>query len=233
MAIRAVCVFLAALLPLCLADVALVDIRGTGTAPNGDYLKSSLASTYATAGIPAAGQLLPTADMTFNTAISGSYILEVDSSQATASELDNFWCLHSSQKGLYTTMVETLNPGFTVTEIVTCIGESGTSCTASTSCSGDSGDSGDHGDHGDTGGTPEPEDNKDEGLSTLAIVLIVVGVIIVVGVLIYLLWPMIAPALRQPASVPLTAGLARGSGPVARTGAQQPGNELPPLFAAI
>ena len=217
-------------LPLSLADVALVDIRGTGTAPNGDFLKSSLANTYATAGIPGAGQLLPTDDMTFNTAISGSYILEVDSSQATASELDNFWCLHSSQKGLYTTMVETLNPGFTVSEIVTCIGASGTSCTTSTSCSG-----GDSGGGDDTGGgtTPEPSgDDDDGGLSTLAIVLIVVGSIVAVGVLIYLLWPTIAPMLRQPASVPLTAGLARGSGP-ASTAAAQAGAELPPLFAPV
>ena len=206
-------------LPLCAADVALVDIRGTGT-PSEAILKQSLASTYGTAGIPAAGQLLPTSDMTLNTAVSGSYILEVDSSQATASELDNFWCLHSAQKGLFSTMVETLG-GLTVTEIVTCIGESGEGCTASTTCSG-----------GDSGGTPEPEGDDNKGLSTLAIALIVVGSIVGVGILIYLLWPTIAPMLRQPASVPLTASLARGSGP-ASTAAAQAGAELPPLFAPV
>ena len=107
---------LAALLPLCAADVALVDIRGTGT-PSEAILKQQLASTYGTAGIPGAGELLPTSDITLNTAISGSYILEVDSSQATASELDNFWCLHSDQKALFTSMVEML-AGLTVTELI-------------------------------------------------------------------------------------------------------------------
>ena len=65
--------WLAALLPLCAADVALVDIRGTGT-PNEAILKQQLASTYGTAGIPGAGELLPTSDITLNTAISGSYL---------------------------------------------------------------------------------------------------------------------------------------------------------------
>ena len=215
---------LAALLPLCLADVALVDIRGTGT-PNEAILKQQLASTYGTAGIPAAGQLLPTSDMTLNTAISGSYILEVDSSQATASELDNFWCLHSAQKELFSTMVETLG-GIAVTEIFTCIGASGTSCTASTSCSGDSGDHGDHGDHG--GGTPEPESDDDGGLSTLAIVLIVAAVVIVVGVVVYLAWPSIFPP--SSASQSMTMRLADTKG----TTATHPGTtELPPLFSPI
>ena len=96
--------WLVALLPLCAADVALVDIRGTGT-PSEAILKQQLASTYATAGIPGAGELLPTSDITLNTAISGSYILEVDSSQATVAELNNFWCLHSDQKALFTSTV--------------------------------------------------------------------------------------------------------------------------------
>ena len=205
---------LAALLPLSLADVALVDIRGTGT-PNEAILKSSLASTYGTAGIPGAGVLLPTSDMTLNTAISGSYILEVDSSQATASELDNFWCLHSSQKALYTTMVETLG-GLTVTEIVTCIGESGTSCTASTTCSGD-----------DSGTTPEPEGDDNGGISTLAIVLIVVGVIVALGVALYLAWPMISPHLKQSSALQ-TRLTTRGT-----TASTAGGAELPPLFSPI
>lgn len=215
--------WLAALLPLCAADVALVDIRGTGT-PNEAILKQQLASTYGTAGIPGAGQLLPTSDMTLNTAISGSYILEVDSSQATASELDNFWCLHSAQKGLFSTMVETLG-GLTVTEIVTCIGESGQGCTASTTCSGDSGDHGDH-------GTPEPESNDDGdgGLSTLTVVLIVAGVIIAIGAVLYLTWPSIAPLMRPPPT-----GLSTSFAPTkGTTGAKLGGTtELPPLFSPL
>ena len=204
---------LAALLPLCAADVALVDIRGTGT-PNEAILKQSLASTYGTAGIPGAGVLLPTSDMTLNTAISGSYILEVDSSQATASELDNFWCLHSDQKALFSTMVETLG-GLTVTEIVTCIGESGESCTASTTCSGG----------GDSANTTESDDNG--GISTLAIVLIVVGVIIALGVALYLAWPMIFPHLKQSST--LQTRLTRGTTATKAGG----GAELPPLFSPI
>ena len=206
-------------LPLCAADVALVDIRGTGT-PSEAILKQSLASTYGTAGIPGAGALLPTSDITLNTAISGSYILEVDSSQATASELDNFWCLHSDQKALFSTMVETLG-GLTVTEIVTCIGESGESCTASTTCSGG----------GDSGTTPEPEPEDDNGgLSTLTIVLIVVGIIVAVGAVLFLAWPSIAPLLR-PSSSELAAGLAPTRG---TTGAKLGGTtELPPLFSPL
>ena len=204
--------WLAALLPLCAADVALVDIRGTGT-PNEAILKQQLASTYGTAGIPGAGELLPTSDMTLNTAISGSYILEVDSSQATASELDNFWCLHSSQNALFTTLVETTG-GLTVTEILTCIGESGEGCTASTTCS-------------DSGTTPEPEGDDNGGISTLAIVLIVVGVIVALGVALYLAWPMISPHLKQSSA--LRARLTtRGT-----TASKAGGAELPPLFSPI
>ena len=214
--------WLAALLPLCAADVALVDIRGMGT-PNEAILKQQLASTYGTAGIPGAGQLLPTSDITLNTAIYGSYILEVDSSQATASELDNFWCLHSAQKGLFSTMVETLG-GLTVTEIVTCIGASGTSCTASTTCSG--------GDSGGDSGTPEPESNDDGdgGLSTLTVVLIVAGVIIAIGAVLYLTWPSIAPLMRPPPT-----GLATSLAPTkGTTGAKLGGaTELPPLFSPL
>lgn len=211
--------WLAALLPLCAADVALVDIRGTGT-PSEAILKQQLASTYSTAGIPGAGELLPTSDITLNTAISGSYILEVDSSQATASELDNFWCLHSAQKGLFSTMVETLG-GLTVTEIVTCIGESGEGCTASTTCSG--GDSGDS-------GTPEPESDDNSGLSTLTVVLIVTGVIIAIGAVLYLTWPSIAPLLR-PSPPELATSLAPTRG---TTGAKLGGTtELPPLFSPL
>tara|TARA_X000000368_G_scaffold152875_1_gene120497 strand:- start:96 stop:734 length:639 start_codon:yes stop_codon:yes gene_type:complete len=202
-------------LPLCAADVALVDIRGTGT-PSEAILKQSLASTYGTAGIPGAGVLLPTSDMTLNTAISGSYILEVDSSQATASELDNFWCLHSAQKGLFSTMVETLG-GLTVTEIVTCIGESGESCTASTTCSGG----------GDSGTTPEPEGDDNGGISALAIVLIVVGAIVAIGVALYLAWPMISPHLKQSSAL-TTRLTTRGT-----TATKAGGAELPPLFSPI
>ena len=213
--------WLVALLPLCAADVALVDIRGTGT-PSEAILKQQLASTYATAGIPGAGELLPTSDITLNTAISGSYILEVDSSQATVAELNNFWCLHSDQKALFTSMVEML-AGLTVTEVVTCTGESGEGCAASTTCSGDSG--------GDSGTTPEPEPEDDNGgLSTLTIVLIVVGIIVAVGAVLFLAWPSIAPLLR-PSSSELAASLASTQG---TTGTRLGGaTELPPLFSPL
>ena len=70
-------------------------------------------------------------------------------------------------------------------------------------------------------------------LSTLAIMLIVVGSIISAGILRNLLWPTIAPMLRKPASVPLTARLARGSDPVPSTTGAQAAPELPPLFAPV
>ena len=111
-----------------LGQVAKVDIRGSGT-PSEAILKQQLASTYATAGIPGAGQLLPVSDITLNTAIPGSYILEVNSAQATADALTNFWCLHADQKALFETMVEMPMVGLQVTEIITCTGASGEGCT--------------------------------------------------------------------------------------------------------
>ena len=70
-------------------------------------------------------------------------------------------------------------------------------------------------------------------LSTLAILSIVVGSIIAAGILLYLLWPTISPMLRKPASVPLTARLARGSDQGSTTGAHDVRSELPPLFAPV
>ena len=211
--------WLAALLPLCAADVALVDIRGTRTGfGTAAILKTLLATTYVTGGIMTSnGEAISTDGMTLNEAISGSFIVEVTTPDATADELDNFWCLHSAQKGLFSSMVE-LQAGLDVTEIVTCIGEPGEGCTASTTCSGDSGT------------TPEPEPEDDNGgLSTLAIVLIVVGVIIALGVALYLAWPSIAPLLNSRSS-DMTAGLVSTKG---TTAARLGGTELPPLFAPL
>ena len=62
-----------------LGNVAKADIRGTGT-PS-EAILEQLAS------IPAADQLLPTPDIALNAAVSGSYVLEVNSSQGTADAL--------------------------------------------------------------------------------------------------------------------------------------------------
>jgi len=196
---------LVAVLPLValLGQVAKVDIRGSGT-PSEAILKQQLASTYATAGIPGAGQLLPVSDITLNTATPGSYILEVDSAQATADALTNFWCLHADQKALFETMVEMPMVGLQVTEIITCTGASGEGCTEST-CGASNG-GGDVDDDGtpdpvpEPAPAPEPEPDSDgggtkkggdsnDGLSAVAIVFIVLGTLFVLGFLVYLLWP--------------------------------------------
>ena len=203
-----------ALVPLVslLANVAKVDIRGSGT-PSEAILKQQLASTYATAGIPGAGQLLPTSDITLNTAIAGSYILEVDSAQATADALTNFWCLHADQKALFETMIEMPMVGLDVTEIITCTGASGEGCTESTcGASNGGGDVDDDGtpdpapepepapDNGGGGGGGDKKDDDNDGLSAVAIVFIVLGTLFVLGFLIYLMWPWL-----QTCWVPATA----------------------------
>ena len=219
-----------------MGNVAKVDIRGTGT-PSEAILKQQLASTYATAGIPGAGQLLPTSDIALNTAISGSYVLEVDSSQATADALTNFWCLHADQKALFETMIEMPMVGLTVTEIITCTGASGTGCTESTCGSTNGG--GDVDDDGTPDPAPEPEPapapdggsgdkDDDNGLSTVAIVLIVIGILIAAALLLYLLWPWIETCWKpRPTAQKLAEGAAvSGSAPL--TGACI---DLPPLYS--
>ena len=235
------CMWLGVVAPLAalLGNVAKVDIRGTGT-PSEAILRQ-LASIYATASIPAVDQLLPTSDIALNAAVSGSYVLEVNSSRATADALTNFWCLHPDQKALFTTTIELL-ANLTVTEIVTCTGASGTGCTEST-CGSTNGGGG-----VDDGGTPGPapeskhalapnvgnEDDDDEdaggegdNLSTVGIVLIVLGSLIVVAVLLYLLWPWIETCWKaSPNAQKLAAGVT-ATGAVPLTGACI---DLPPLY---
>ena len=202
-----------------LGQVAKVDIRGSGT-PSEAILKQQLASTYATAGIPGAGQLLPVADITLNTAIPGSYILEVNSAQATADALTNFWCLHADQKALFETMIEMPMVGLEVTEIITCTGASGEGCAEST-CGASNG-GGDVDDDGTPEPAPEPEpapdsgsggDKKDDdggGLSTVAIVFIVLGTLFALGFFVYLMWPWLqacwvpSTAHAEPIMTPVT-----------------------------
>lgn len=216
-----------------LGQVAKVDIRGSGT-PSEAILKQQLASTYATAGIPGAGQLLPVADITLNTAIPGSYILEVDSAQATADALTNFWCQHPDQKPLFETLIEMPMVGLEVTEIITCTGASGEGCTEST-CGASNG-GGDVDDDGTPDPAPDPEpapdnggggggDKKDDdggGLSAVAIVFIVLGTLFVLGFLVYLLWPWL-----QSCWVPATTHAEPMIGPVTPTPS---GVALPTLF---
>jgi len=212
-----------------LGQVAKVDIRGSGT-PSEAILKQQLASTYATAGIPGAGQLLPTSDITLNTAIAGSYILEVNSALATADALANFWCLHADQKALFKTMVEMPMVGLQVTEIITCTGASGEGCTEST-CGASNG-GGDVDDDGTPDPAPEPapdngggdakKDDGNDGLSAVAIVFIVLGTLFVLGFLAYLLWPWL-----QTCWVPDTTHAEPIIGPVTPTPS---GVALPTLY---
>ena len=193
-----------------LGQVAKVDIRGSGT-PSEAILKQQLASTYATAGIPGAGQLLPTSDITLNTAIPGSYILEVDSAQATADALTNFWCLHADQKALFKTMVEMPMVGLQVTEIITCTGASGEGCASSTPCGGGGTEEPAPEPAPDNGGGGDKEDGDDDGgLSAVAIVFIVLGTLFALGFFVYLLWPWLqtcwvpATAHAEPIMTPVT-----------------------------
>ena len=118
-----------------MANVAKVDIRGSGTLTGGGaVLKQMLATTYA-----GAGWVIPTSDMTINTNTAGSYVIEIVSSVKTASELDAYWCLSTdpaNTKSLFATLA-TLGTGLsgvTGSGVINCVGASGQGCTASTAC---------------------------------------------------------------------------------------------------
>ena len=195
-----------------LGQVAKVDIRATGTV-NADILKSQLNAAYAGAVPPIIPtSLIPLEDMTVNTAIAGSYVIEVDTTVATAADLDGYWCANDpALRNLFKDLAVIATGLSDVTDVVTCIGASGEGCASSTPCGG--------------GGTEEPapepapdngggNDKKDDddggGLSAVAIVFIVLGTLFVLGFLIYLLWPWFQTCLvpntahAEPIMTPVT-----------------------------
>ncbi len=192
-----------------LGQVAKVYIRATGTV-NADILKSQLNAAYAGAVPPIIpASLIPLEDMTVNTAIAGSYVIEVDTTVATAADLDGYWCANDpALRNLFKDLAVLATGLSDVTDVVTCIGASGEGCASSTPCGG--------------GGTeepaPEPDstggdakaDDDNNGLSAVAIVFIVLGTLFVLGFLIYLLWPWLqtcwvpATAHAEPIMTPVT-----------------------------
>lgn len=175
-----------------LGQVAKVDIRAAGTV-KADILKSQLNAAYAGAMpaiIPAS--LIPLEDMTVNTAIAGSYVIEVDTTVATAADLDGYWCANDpALRNLFKDLAAIATGLSDVTDVVTCIGASGEGCASSTPCGG----GGATHDDDDSGGPapapePQPESGDDNGgLSAVAIVFIVLGTLFVLGFLAYLMWP--------------------------------------------
>ena len=106
-----------------LGQVAKVDIRATGPVTNGEALKGMLSVAYAGAGIGGAGTVIPNSDMTLNTMTPGHFVLEVDTSYATAAQLDAYWCVNDPalRNGFKDLVV--LGTGLSdVTDVVTCVG---------------------------------------------------------------------------------------------------------------
>ena len=216
---------LVGLLPL--GQVAKVDIRATGPVTNGEALKGMLSTAYAGAGIGGAGTIIPASDMTLNTMTPGHFVLEVSSGYATAAQLDAYWCVNDPALRNHFKDLVVLGTGLSdVTEVVTCVGAAGEGCAASTSCDGGGG--GDVDDDGLPNPAPEPEpepepepapapepdpdssgggDNDDGGgdggISTVAIVFIVVGVVLLVALLVYITWPTISAACFGNSPEPL------------------------------
>ena len=172
-----------------LGQVAKVDIRAAGTV-KADILKSQLNAAYAGAVPPIIpASLIPLEDMTVNTAIAGSYVIEVDTTVATAADLDGYWCANDpALRNLFKDLAVLATGLSDVTDVVTCVGAPGEGCASSTPCNGGGGGGG--------GGTeepaPEPDStggDDDDGLSAVAIVFIVLGTLFVLGFLAYLMWP--------------------------------------------
>ena len=211
-----------------LGQVAKVDIRATGTV-NADILKSQLNAAYAGAVPPIIPtSLIPLEDMTVNTAIAGSYVIEVDTTVATAADLDGYWCANDpALRNLFKDLAVIATGLSDVTDVVTCIGASGMGCASSTPCGG--------GGTEDPAPAPEPEpdstggggggdkkNDDNDGLSAVAIVFIVLGALFVLGFLAYLMWPWL-----QTCWVPNTAHAEPIIGPVTPTPS---GVALPTLY---
>ena len=195
-----------------LGQVAKVDIRATGTV-NADILKSQLNAAYAGAVPPIIPtSLIPLEDMTVNTAIAGSYVIEVDTTVATAADLDGYWCANDpALRNLFKDLAVIATGLSDVTDVVTCIGASGEGCASSTPCGGGGTEEPAPEPAPDNGGGGDKKDDDDGGgLSTVAIVFIVLGTLFVLGFLIYLLWPWFQTCLvpntahAEPIMTPVT-----------------------------
>ena len=195
-----------------LGQVAKVDIRATGTV-NADILKSQLNAAYAGAVPPIIPtSLIPLEDMTVNTAIAGSYVIEVDTTVATAADLDGYWCANDpALRNLFKDLAVIATGLSDVTDVVTCIGASGEGCASSTPCGGGGTEEPAPEPAPDNGGGGDKKDDDDGGgLSAVAIVFIVLGTLFVLGFLIYLLWPWFQTCLvpntahAEPIMTPVT-----------------------------
>ena len=157
-----------------LGEVAKVDIRASGSLTSEEVLKSFLQVAYAGAGIN-----VETSDMTLGTATTGSFVIEVSSSAATASQLDNYWCANDPALRNEFKNLAVLNTGLEeVTDVLTCIGETGSGCTESTACGGSG---------AGPAGPAEPAEpaGEEEGFPAWAIVLICLGGVAALVVLSY------------------------------------------------
>jgi len=203
------------LLPLLLANVAKVDLRATGTPSEMQQtvLKGVLTATYAGAGLTVTAD-----DMTVHTGTPGSTVIEVSGTSHTLEQIDGYWCLNDPALRNNFKDLAWMNTGLSdITDVRTCLGESGEGCESSTPC-GDGGGSG--GDGGAEEPEPEPapepdgngsgEDDDGDSISTAGVVLIVIGTLACVAVLLYIFWPSLAtlcvppPASPMVSSVPMT-----------------------------
>ena len=212
-----------AVLPLValLGQVAKVDIRAGGTLTSDAILAGLLKAAYAGAGLDVATEHMTV----MHAAMAGSYVIEVHDA-GDPHELDAYWCANDPalRNGFKDLVGQTGITGLTdVTDVVTCVGAPGEGCASSTVCGG----GGATHDDDDSGGPapapapepdpePEPEpdngggDDDNGGLSTVAIVFIVLGTLFALGFFVYLMWPWLqtcwvpATAHAEPIMTPVT-----------------------------
>ena len=199
-----------------LANVAKVDIRATGTpdAMQQSVLKAVLTATYAGAGLTVSAE-----HMTVHTDTYGATVVEVTGTGHTNEQIDGYWCMNDPALRNAFKDLAVMNTGLSdVTDVHTCTGPSGEGCPSSTPCGG----GGDVDDDGTPNPAPEPApepapdsssddgggggDNGNGGLSTVAIVFIVLGALIALTVLLYILWPAMQ-TLWAPAPSPMVSSL--------------------------
>ena len=219
-----------------LGQVAKVDIRAGGTLTSDAILTAQLKAAYAGAGLD-----VPTEHMTvMHAAMVGAYVIEVTGEGPSTADLDAYWCANDPALRNAFKDLAVINTGLTTIDAVhTCVGASGEPCASSTVCGGGSGGGGggddpapapapepepeDHGDHDDHGDTKKENDNN--GLSTAAIVFIVLGALFATGFLLFLLWPWIETCWKPEvaAQEPMITSVTPTPSGVA----------LPTLFAAV
>ena len=207
-----------------LANVAKVDIRATGTPTEAQQsvLKATLMAAYAGAGLTVTAE-----HMTVHTGTEGSTVIEVTGTSHTNEQIDGYWCVNDPLLRNSFKDLAVMNTGLSdVTDVHTCTGPSGEGCSSSTPCGG----GGDVDDDGTPDPAPEPEepestdgggdDDGNGGLSTLAIVFIILGALIVLAVLLYILWPAMQTLWAPPPSPMVSSLPMQETVRVAKTGSE-------------